>query len=297
MTIFNLGSINWDHCYQVPHFVRPGETLTAQGYNLNLGGKGANQSVAASKAGAHVKHIGAVAAGDAALQLLAELGVETTGIEQQAEQVTGHAIIQIDSNAENAIVLHSGANRTLNWRWVEKQLSKGEPGDWLLMQNETNLLEQSASFARQQGMQVAFNPAPMDNAVTLKLLPQLDLLIVNQIELQDLSEENELEAAIETIQRRSSVNLLITLGSQGALYVSADQRQQIQAFRVDATDTTAAGDTFIGYFLARRCVSDNIGEALQQASAAAALCVTQAGAIASIPDAEQVRTFLETHSL
>ncbi|ALS96938.1 ribokinase [Lacimicrobium alkaliphilum] len=296
MTIFNLGSINWDHCYQVSHFVRPGETLSAKSYNLNLGGKGANQSVAASKAGASIKHIGAVAKGDAAIEVLQQLGVDTSGIEQQTERVTGHAIIQIDSDAENAIVLHSGANGALNWQWVQQQLSQGQPGDWLLMQNETNLLEQSARFARQQGMQVAFNPAPMDKAITLKLLPQLDLLIVNQVELQDLSEENELEAAIETIQRQSSVNLLITLGSQGALYVSADQRQQVKAFRVDATDTTAAGDTFIGYFLARRCVSDNLGEALQQASAAAALCVTKAGAIASIPDAEQVRTFLETHS-
>lgn len=297
MTIFNLGSINWDHCYQVSHFVRPGETLSAQSYNLNLGGKGANQSVAASKAGASVKHVGAVAEGDAAIEVLQQLGVDTCGIEQQAEQVTGHAIIQIDSEAENAIVLHSGANRALNWPWVQQQLSKGEPGDWLLMQNETNLLEQSARFARQQGMQVAFNPAPMDKALTLTLLPQLDLLIVNRVELQDLSDEHELEKAIEKIRHQSPVNLLITLGSQGALYVSADQRQQVKAFKVDATDTTAAGDTFIGYFLARRCVSSNIGEALQQASAAAALCVTKAGAIASIPDAEQVRTFLETRSL
>jgi ribokinase len=297
MTIFNLGSINWDHCYQVSHFVRPGETLSAQSYNLNLGGKGANQSVAASKAGANVKHIGAVAEGDAAIAVLQQLGVDTCGIAQQSEQVTGHAIIQIDTEGENAIVLHSGANRALNWPWVQQQLSKGRPGDWLLMQNETNLLEQSARFARQQGMQVAFNPAPMDKALILTLLPQLDLLIVNRVELQDLSDEHELETAIEKIQHQSAVNLLITLGGQGALYVSADQRQQVKAFKVDATDTTAAGDTFIGYFLASRCVSNNIGEALQQASAAAALCVTKAGAIASIPDAEQVRTFLETHSL
>lgn len=166
------------------------------------------------------------------------------------------------------------------------------------MQNETNLLEQSARFAREQGMQVAFNPAPMDKSITLELLPLLDLLIVNQVELQDLGEKSNLEEAIATLQRRSPVNLLITLGSQGALYVSADQQQQqIKAFNVEATDTTAAGDTFIGYFLASRCVSDDVGEALQRASAAAALCVTKAGAIASIPDAQQVRTFLETHSL
>ncbi|GGD62494.1 ribokinase [Lacimicrobium alkaliphilum] len=297
MTIFNLGSINWDHCYQVPHFVRPGETLNAQNYTLNLGGKGANQSVAASKAGASVKHIGAVAQGDTASLMLNELGIDISGIEQQPGHVTGHAIIQIDSHAENAIVLHAGANRLLNWPWVQEQLSKGGPGDWLLMQNETNLLEQSARFARERGMRVAFNPAPMDKSVTLRLLPELDLLIVNQVELQDLSEQTELELAIEKIQRQCSVDLLITLGSQGALYVSASERNQVKAFSVKATDTTAAGDTFIGYFLASRCVSDSISIALQQASAAAALCVTQAGAIASIPDAQQVKNFLETHSL
>ncbi|WP_088329459.1 ribokinase [Lacimicrobium sp. SS2-24] len=297
MTIFNLGSINWDHCYQVSHFVRPGETLSAQGYHLNLGGKGANQSVAASRAGARVRHIGAVAEGDAALSVLHKLGVETAGIEQQPEQVTGHAIIQIDQNAENAIVLHPGANRALNWPWVEQHLATGGQGDWLLMQNETNLLQQSASYARKRGMQVAFNPAPMDKQITLSLLNELDLLIVNQVELQDLTEETDLEAAIRKIQQQCDTALLITLGKQGALYVNAEGRQQVNAYAVDAVDTTAAGDTFIGYFLASRCLSDDINEAMKQASAAAALCVTQAGAIASIPDATQVNTFMEEHTL
>ncbi|GAA0373835.1 ribokinase [Bowmanella denitrificans] len=293
MRIYNLGSINWDQCYRVEHFVRPGETLMSSAYALHLGGKGANQSAAAAKAGGQVTHIGCVASADSALSKLQELGVETGGIYQQDQHATGHALIQIDDQGENAIILHAGANRALQQDWIVSQLQSAEKQDWLLMQNETNLLHESATLARQKGMQVAFNPAPMDRDLTLSLLDKLDLLIVNQIEAQDLTGASDLDTAIERMQQQApDLALLITLGAKGACYCQGNQRHSVNAFKVDAVDTTAAGDTFIGYFLASLTAGLAVSDALPRASAAAALAVTRAGAIPSIPSRQEVDDFL-----
>lgn len=293
MSIYNLGSINWDHCYRVSHFVRPGETLMSSSYQLHLGGKGANQSVAAAKAGASIVHIGSVGQGDKAPQTLQSLGVAISGISEHADEATGHALIQIDDQGENAIILHAGANRAQDMLWVTEQLREAGSQDWLLMQNETNLIVESAELAKSKGMQVAFNPAPMDRDLTLQLLDKLDLLIVNQIEAQDLTGTADLDAAIAQMQQMApDLALLITLGSAGACHCQATQRHQVNAFKVDAVDTTAAGDTFIGYFLANVSTGKSVPAALRQASAAAAITVTRAGAIPSIPMRQEVDDFL-----
>ncbi|MBT1065949.1 ribokinase [Bowmanella sp. Y26] len=297
MSIYNLGSINWDHCYRVSHFVRPGETLMSSSYQLHLGGKGANQSVAAAKAGASIVHIGSVGLNDSAPAKLRELGVDISGISGHQQEATGHALIQIDDQGENAIILHAGANRAQQMQWVAAQLQIAGPQDWLLMQNETNLIVESAELAKQKGMRVAFNPAPMDRELTLRLLDKLDLLIVNQIEAQDLTGTDDLDAAIAQMQRMApNLALLITLGSAGACHCQGSQRHQVKAFKVDAVDTTAAGDTFIGYFLANISAGQPVAEALRQASAAAAIAVTRAGAIPSIPVQQEVADFLATQS-
>lgn len=295
MAIYNLGSINWDHCYSVPHFVRPGETLSSTDYQRFLGGKGANQSVAAVRAGAWVHHIGAVAEDDAQVRsLLAEYQIAPDGLLLVPGQATGHAIIQINAEGENAIILFPGCNRLLNLEWIEQQLKDANSHDWLLLQNETNLVLEAAQVAKARGMQVAFNPAPMDKALTLDMLPYLDLLIVNEVELSDLAGVEDAEHALTLLRQQvPNLALLITLGAKGARYEDPQTSVRVDAFKVEALDTTAAGDTFIGYFLASRAAALSVEDAMIRAAAASAMCVTRPGAIPSIPALSEVEAFIK----
>ncbi|MDF2180100.1 ribokinase [Aliiglaciecola sp. CAU 1673] len=295
MAIYNLGSINWDHCYSVPHFVRPGETLSSRDYQRFLGGKGANQSVAAVRAGAWVHHIGAVAEDDVQVRsLIAEYQVAPDGLMLIPGQATGHAIIQINAEGENAIILFPGCNRLLTMEWIEQQFGEANSHDWLLLQNETNLVQESATVAKARGMQVAFNPAPMDKDLTLDMLDYLDLLIVNEVELSDLAGVDDPERALAMLKQKApNLSLLITLGAKGARYEDQKTSARVDAFKVDAVDTTAAGDTFIGYFLASRAAALSVEESMTRAAAASAICVTRQGAIPSIPTLLEVEAFIK----
>ncbi len=295
MQLFNVGSINWDHCYQLTHFVRPGETISSDRYQKLLGGKGANQSVAAARAGASVRHIGAVGGDETQAQnLLKELGVNVDAIATLKGNETGHAIIQINQDGENAIVLFAGANHGLTTDQIDQQLSLASAGDWVLLQNETNLIDYVVEQAKSKGLKVAFNPAPMDKELTLRLLSKLDLLIVNEIELCDLTATDDAEEA-ETmaLDWSSQLDMLVTQGSKGVSYYCRGEKQFCSAFRVDAVDTTAAGDTFIGYFMAAKLSGLPINRTLEMACGASALAVTQAGAIPSIPAYSDVEQFIQ----
>jgi ribokinase len=295
MQLFNVGSINWDHCYQLMHFVRPGETISSNHYQKLLGGKGANQSAAAARAGASVHHVGAVGSDEFQAQvLLKELGVNVGAIEALPGYETGHAIIQINQDGENAIVLFAGANRGLTEEQIDRQLSMASKGDWVLLQNETNLIDYVVEQAKSKGLNIAFNPAPMDKALTLGLLPKLDLLIVNEIELRDLTAtENTEKAETMALDWSEKLEMLVTQGSAGVSHYHKRDKTFCEAFKVDAVDTTAAGDTFIGYFMAAKQSSLPIKEALKMACGASALSVTKAGAIPSIPARSDVEQFIQ----
>jgi ribokinase len=293
MAIYNIGSINIDHLYHVEHFVRPGETLASTQYQQWLGGKGANQSVALAKAGAKVHHIGAIHQSDARLLLqLESLGVETNQV-ARLDVATGHAIIQLNQQAENAIILFAGANHALSQSHIDATLNSMTSDDWLLLQNETNLVQYSVERASQLGLKVAFNPAPMNAQLTRQLLPHLSLLVVNEIEAIDLAQTQTLEQAQTWLQAANpNLAVLLTLGAQGVRYLSQGVVQSVPAFRVEAQDTTAAGDTFIGYFLAAITQNFPLASALTRACAASAICVTRIGAATSIPLASEVDAFL-----
>ena len=295
MQLFNFGSINWDHCYQLTHFVRPGETISSDTYQKLLGGKGANQSAAAARAGAKVFHVGAVGGDESQAQsLLKELGVDVSGTVALAGAETGHAIIQINQDGENAIVLFAGANHGLTESQINEQLDKAAQGDWVLLQNETNLIEFVVEQAKSRGLNVAFNPAPMDKDLTLKVLPHLDLLIVNEIELQDLTAtEDKAKAEAMAMEWSSDLEMLVTQGSAGVNYYHKGEKQFCSAFKVDAVDTTAAGDTFIGYFMASKLAGASVETSLKTACAASAISVTRAGAIPSIPAHTEVEQFIQ----
>lgn len=293
MAVVNFGSINIDHVYQVARFVRPGETLASQHYQRVLGGKGANQSIALARAGSKVVHIGAINQQDSwIIDDLSQAGVDTAGI-QLTKEATGHAIIQVDQQGENCILLYSGANAQLRAKQLATQL---EAQDWLLIQNETSAVAEVINLAQARGLKIAFNPAPMTDAVKTLPLAALDLLIVNEIEACQLSEVADIEVAIKKLTTLlPTTALVITLGAEGALYCAEDEQIQVAAYLVKAVDTTAAGDTFTGYLLAQLAAGVSVKSALTTACGAAALCVSRAGASPSIPLLSEVSAFLETN--
>lgn len=290
--IFNLGSINIDHVYLTPHTVAPGETLSSHGYQRVLGGKGANQSIAVARAGAAVCHIGAINASDSdIIEQLAQDGINTTGI-HFSELATGHAIIQVTDDGENAIVLFAGANHDITNSSLEKQLVNAQPGDWLLAQNETNHIQPALVLAKQQGLKVAFNPAPMTAAIKNIDPALVDLLIVNEIESEQLTGSANIAKALSFFQQNwPTTEVIITQGSQGVVHSYKGQTTELSAFSVDVVDTTAAGDTFVGYFLAQKSQNKSTSDALINACKAAALTVTQLGASSSIPTLSAVKAF------
>jgi len=297
MTIYNFGSINLDHLYQVDHFVRPGETMASTQYQLLLGGKGANQSVALAKAGADIKHVGAInSANQDILMQLSELSVNTDLIAQVPE-ATGHAIIQLNKEAENAIILFQGANHALTEAQVDSVLAQASSDDWVLLQNETNLVAYTIEKAHELGIKVAFNPAPMDADLTRSVLACVDLLIVNEVEAMDLMQVTSIDdAKLSLANTYADLAILMTLGSDGVRYLNAGQDEFVPAFKVTAQDTTAAGDTFIGFCLAALTNNLTMTQAMQRGCAASAICVTRMGAAPAIPSVEEVDAFLQEHA-
>lgn len=298
MQIYNYGSINIDHIYRVPHLVQPGETLASHDYQQVLGGKGANQSIALAKAGANVRHIGRYHANDAALlDNMRSAGVDTSLL-QTTDTPSGHAIIQVDDSAENAIVLYAGANHSFQADELAGLLESATPGDWLLLQNECSCTAEMIDAAVAAGLKVAFNPAPMTDAIAQLPLEKLSVLFVNQIETLQLLQADitqppdTKELAAQLQQMLPDTEVVITLGAKGACHVYRGQTHYADAWQVDAVDTTGAGDTFIGYYLQSIAQGKNINAALQQGCAASALCVQQMGASSSIPTATAVNEFL-----
>ena len=288
MAIFNLGSINADYFYQVPHLPMPGETLAAAGYAKGLGGKGANQSIAAAKAGALVHHIGAV--GPDGAWAVEELHVAGVGVENIArlDIPTGHAIINIDPEGENAIVIFSSANIAQTESAILTALETGGEGDFLILQNETNLVAFAAELAKSKGMRVVYSAAPFDAEATQDVLPFVDLLAVNAVEADQLS-----LALGVTAQHLPVAECLITRGADGASYISNGVSIDVPAFKVEPVDTTGAGDTYLGFFVAGRDAGMDIKGAMRFAAAGSAIQVTRHGTAQAIPALTEVKEFLE----
>ena len=287
--IYNLGSINVDFCYQVPNLPVPGETLHATGFASGLGGKGANQSVAAARAGATVYHIGAVGTdGDQVIAQLAESGVDVSQI-TRVSGPTGHAIIMVDGAGENAIVVCAGANMRQDFDKLHAALMQARLGDWLLLQNETSHQVEAARMAHAQGIKVAYSAAPFCADAARAVLPFTEVLLLNAVEAQQLS-----DALAMPVNALPVPYVVVTKGAQGATWMDIAQRTavDIPAFEVASVDTTGAGDTFAGYMVAGLDARLSPTLALTRASAAAALSTTRHGTSQAIPDRLQVDAFL-----
>ena len=286
MAIWNLGSNKGDHVYALPHMPSPGETLAARSLTTGLGGKGANMSVACARAGATVRHIGAVGADGAwAVDRLRAYGVDTTHI-ATLDAPSGHAIIAVDDRGENMILLFPGANRLLPRAHVDAALALAQPGDWFLTQNETNLQTEAASRARAQGLRVAYAAAPFEATSVEAMLPYLDLLILNEVEADQL-----VDTTGRTIATLGLKDVIVTLGAEGCLWFHEGRETSFPALRVTPVDTTGAGDAFTGYVLAALDEGAPMPDAIRLATRASALKVTRPGAADAIPTRQEAQAF------
>ncbi|MHA1481769.1 MAG: ribokinase [Candidatus Thorarchaeota archaeon] len=277
MKIINFGSLNIDHVYQVEHFVQPGETLASLGYQMHCGGKGLNQSIALARAGANVFHAGKIGrGGEHLLTKLSDAGVDTSLI-TTGEAPTGHAIIQV------------GANRTITSSDVDRVLSSISDNDWLLLQNEINDISLILEATRNRRYSVVFNPAPMTPDIQHLPLELVDILVINEVEGVNLTNEQQPSAILDSLLNKyPAMKIILTSGKFGATYVDKNQRIHQEGFKVEAVDTTAAGDTFIGFFIASLSSGLQVNEALRIGCRASSICVTRPGAADSIPFIDEV---------
>lgn len=290
----NFGSLNIDTVYRVDHFVSAGETLAPSSVETFPGGKGLNQSVALARAGAQVWHAGRIGPdGTWLADVLDESGVHTEFIDRTGER-TGGALIQLTAKGENCILLDGGANRQLQESHIDAVFSSFAPGDCLVLQNEVNFLPRLIRRAADIGMDIALNPSPVTDDLRGMDLSPVTWLLLNEIEGEALTGERAPERIAEALLGRyPKLHIVLTLGRDGVLYRDAHECVRQGIFPVSAVDTTAAGDTFTGFFL-HAVTAGSAAEALRTASAAAALAVSRKGAAVSIPAMEEVRRFLET---
>ncbi len=295
MKLLNLGSLNLDIVYEMEDIVRPGETVSALGMRQSLGGKGYNQSLALARAGVRVCHAGMVGKdGEAFLQCLREAGVDT-GLIRAADVPTGHAVIQVSRKGQNSIIVCGGANHCIDAAYVDRALEGFSTGDMLLVQNETTAVAHAILAARQKGMQVVLNPSPANAAVLRYPLDKVDLFILNEHEAAVLcgrAGTDDYGALLDALrQEYPAASFVLTVGKQGAYYRDNAKTVHHGIYDVPVVDTTGAGDTFCGYFLACCMRGMDVASALKYASLASSCAVGVKGAGPSVPTWQQMLAF------
>jgi ribokinase len=285
MAVFNLGSINADLFYQVPHLLAPGETLASTQHSRGLGGKGANMSVAIARSAARAVHIGAVGAdGRWAVERLLEYGVDTRNI-VELDVPTGHAVIMVDDQGENAILLFPGANRALTETHIASALMAATEADTFVFQNETSAQIESATLASAKGMRVVYAAAPFDAQAVEAVLPMLDILVMNAVEAQQLTDALGMTLAALPVR-----DVIVTLGGEGCRWINTDAGtdQMFPAIPVTPVDTTGAGDTFTGFLVAGLDRGLPMEQAISLGQQAGAIMVTRHGTADLIPDLKDI---------
>ena len=298
LKILNYGSLNIDYVYNVPHFVQPGETLASCGRNVFAGGKGLNQSVALARAGGNVYQAGAVGKDDGKVLIdaLIDNNINDDFLLKR-EGPSGHTFIQVDAKGQNCILLYGGANQSLTKTEIDKTLEKFDRGDYLILQNEINNIEYIIRQASSKGLIVCFNVSPFTQDLLKLPLELCSFLIVNEIEgsaMVDMPETTDPYVLIEELASKfANTSFVLTLGSRGSILKLRGQNKiSCASFKVKAVDTTAAGDTFLGYLITSLASGIEPSLALKTATAASALAVTRKGASPSIPQKEEVVKFL-----
>lgn len=290
MKVLNFGSLNYDYVYKVDHVITPGETMDTAGMEMHFGGKGLNQSIALSRAGVPVKHAGMVGEdGQGFLDLCEKSGVDTSLI-RMVPGKSGHTIIQLDKNAQNSILLYGGSNRMITKEYVDEVFSEFGEGDIILLQNEVNEMPYIIDTAYEKGMRIVLNPSPYNEALLSCDMRKISVFLLNEIEGFQISGEREPEKILDKMMEKfPEAQVVLTLGSDGVVYRDKHETHRQGIFHVKPVDTTAAGDTFTGYFIASMVNGLLIPEALKLCAKASAIAVSRMGAANSIPTAAEVK--------
>lgn len=294
MKLLDFGSLNIDHTYQLPHLVRPGETLASDSYHKSEGGKGFNQAVALAKAGQEVYLAGAIGQDGLFLRdYLQELGVHTEYL-CVLDAPTGHAMIQLDTEGQNCIILFGGTNGMITEAMIDEVLADFGAGDYLLLQNEISHVDSIICAAHAKGMHIILNPSPMSPELLTWPLELVEWFILNEIEGADITGKTQPEEMLDELLRRyPACHVVLTLGERGSVYADATQRMDQSIVTAHTVDTTAAGDTFTGYFIHALLQGEAIQQALKTAACASAITVSRPGAGRSIPAAEEVQAAMK----
>lgn len=295
MKVLNFGSLNIDYVYKLDHIVEKGETISSDCLQVYPGGKGLNQSVALGKAGAMVYHAGAIGEeGQFLLECLKDANVNIDFVKIISEEKSGHAIIQNDKDGENCILLFGGANQAITKEQIDETLTHFEKEDYLVLQNEINELFYLVEKAYEKGMKIVLNPSPLNEKILALPLEKIDYFLLNEIEGRQILNTNtdDGEQLLEQLCKKfPNAHIVLTLGKDGSKYANRKERISQGIYKVKAVDTTAAGDTFSGYFIASILEGKEVKEALDIAAKASAIAVSRNGAGVSIPTKEEVAQF------
>ena len=298
MKVLCFGSLNIDYTYKVPHFVKKGETLASERLQVFGGGKGLNQSVALAKAGTEVYHAGSIGQdGMFLLDMLKDAGANTDFVKILDTVRTGNAIIQNDKSGDNCIILYGGANQAITREQVDEVMSHFESGDYLVLQNEINELGYIVEKAHEKGMIIVLNPSPMNEKILALPLDVINYFILNEVEAaqilgkEDKCEESWEQIADDLLKKFPQATIVLTMGSEGSVFKNQKETVCQSIYKVQAVDTTAAGDTFSGYFIGGILGGLSAKEAMDQASKASAIAVTRKGAAPSIPVLAEVQNY------
>ena len=288
--ILNYGSLNVDHVYSVDHIVKEGETILSDDLNIFCGGKGLNQSIALAKAGVPVYHAGMIGEdGDLLLDACREYGVNTKYLKKLPVS-GGHTVIQVDKKGQNSIILFGGTNQMQTKEYMDYVLSDFNAGDYLLLQNEINLLDYIIDKAYEKGMRIILNPSPFDDKLNTCDLGKIYLFLLNEIESEQITGYKDKDQILDAMAEKfPNARFVLTLGSDGAVYYDGKEKIFQDIFKVKALDTTAAGDTFTGYFIAAVIEGRSVQEALRMAAKASSIAVSRPGATPSIPAMDEVK--------
>lgn len=284
MKTLNFGSLNYDYVYTVSHILRPGETITSTSRETFFGGKGFNQSVALAKAGVNVYHAGMVGEdGQAFLDACKEWGINADHI-QKIPGESGHTVIQVDESGQNCILLYPGSNRKLTKEYIDQVLSNFSAGDMIILQNEVNHLDYIIDSAFARGMEIVLNPSPYDALIEQCDLSKISYFLVNEIEGEQITGKSNPEDILNyMLEKYPNAKIVLTLGGDGSVYADSKMRCHQDIFKVKAVDTTAAGDTFTGYFISGIQKGKSVPNALRLAAKASSITVSGKGAAPSIP--------------
>lgn len=288
-----FGSLNLDITMQLDHIVAPGETIAAKDMQVFTGGKGFNQAIALARAGSNVDFAGAIGEdGNLLMDAMKDAGIRTDHVLRLPGK-TGQAIIQVDSQGQNCIIILAGANGLITKEHIDSTLAHYGQGDLILLQNEIANMPYIVETAHRIGMRVALNPSPFREDL-MALIPNVDILLLNEVEGEQLTGEQDPQKIMDTLQARyAGISAVLTLGADGAWFLSGDgERTFGPAFRCKAVDTTAAGDTFTGFFLTVYLKTGDAALALRTAAQASAIAVSRPGAAPSIPTMDEVQAAL-----